>query len=83
MFRKESTNDPVNHPRHYQSNGAQCAKCTAEIECIDITRHMNFNLGNAIKYIWRYQAKSGLEDLLKARWYLDDFIKQLEMKVKT
>lgn len=82
MFRKDSNNnhDPVNHPKHYQSNGAICPKCSAEIECIDVTRHMNFNLGNAVKYLWRWQEKGGLEDLKKARWYLEDEIKQREAK---
>jgi hypothetical protein len=82
MFRKDTQHDPVNHPKHYQSQGAACPKCSAEIECIDVTRHMNFNLGNAVKYIWRYESKNGLEDLKKAKWYLDDFIKQLEAETK-
>ena len=44
------------------------------IECIDITRHMGFNLGNALKYIWRADLKneSPVEDLKKATWYLLD-----------
>jgi hypothetical protein len=39
---------------------------------------MGFSLGNAVKYLWRYQLKNGLEDLRKARWYLEDLIEQLE-----
>lgn len=83
MFRKngENQHDPVNHPKHYQSQGAVCPKCSAEIECLDIVRHMEFNLGNAVKYIWRYKQKNGLEDLQKARFYLDDFIKKLEAQI--
>ena len=65
--------DPVNHPKHYNNSPAKC-ECGRTIECIDITRHMGFNLGNAIKYIWRYADKNGLEDLKKAAWYLNDFI---------
>lgn len=65
--------DVVNHPKHYNNSPAKC-ECGRRIECIDITRHMNFNLGNALKYIWRFADKNGLEDLEKARWYLDDFI---------
>ena len=68
--------DPVNHPKHYNNSPAQC-NCGRRIECIDITRHMNFNLGNVMKYIWRAQDKNGLEDLQKARWYLDDEIRKL------
>lgn len=62
-------NDDINHPKHY-------AGYPASIECIDITRHLNFQLGNAVKYIWRAGKKGGLEkeieDLKKAEWYLWD-----------
>lgn len=47
------------------------------VECIDITRHMDFCLGNAFKYLFRCGSKgSPLEDLKKARWYLEDALKQ-------
>jgi hypothetical protein len=59
--------DPVNHPRHYLNH-------PSGVECIQITRHMGFNLGNAIKYIWRADLKNGLEDLEKAAWYIQDEI---------
>jgi len=64
----------VNHPRHYTSH-------PSGIECIEIVRHMNFNLGNAIKYLWRAGLKSEtnhIEDLKKAVWYIEDEIKRLE-----
>ena len=65
-------NDTVNHPAHYTVH-------PSGVECIQITRWMNFNLGNAIKYIWRAGNKgNALEDLKKARWYLDDEIKRRE-----
>lgn len=67
--------DPVNHPRHYTEH-------PSGVECITITRHMNFNLGNAIKYIWRASLKNGIEDLRKAVWYLNDEIARLESKGK-
>ncbi len=58
-------NDIVNHPPHYKSH-------PSGIECIQITEHMSFCLGNAIKYIWRADLKNdAIEDLKKARWYLD------------
>ena len=64
-------NDNINHPAHYTG-------VTAEIECIDIARHLNFQLGNAFKYVWRAGKKGGsameLEDLKKALWYLQDSI---------
>ena len=57
--------DPVNHPRHYTEH-------PSGVECIQITEHMNFCLGNAVKYIWRAGLKHDtVEDLQKARWYLD------------
>lgn len=63
--------DPVNHPKHYTSH-------PSGIECITVTEHMNFNLGNAVKYIWRGEDKGNhLQDLQKARWYIDREIKRL------
>lgn len=62
--------DPVNHPKHYEGHHVT-------VECIDIARHMNFQLGNAFKYVWRAGKKGGagkeIEDLKKAQWYLYDF----------
>lgn len=57
-------NDAVNHPKHYTTH-------PSGIECIQITEHMGFNLGNAVKYIWRADLKANaIEDLKKAAWYL-------------
>lgn len=54
--------DPVNHPPHYNSSKAKC-ECGRRIECIDVTRHLGFNVGNAIKYLWRCELKnSTIED---------------------
>ena len=56
--------DLVNHPPHYTAH-------PSGVECIEITEHMGFNLGNAIKYIWRADLKAdALEDLRKALWYV-------------
>lgn len=65
--------DPVNHPKHYNSH-------PAGIECITVTEHMNFNLGNAVKYIWRVGLKSEdpIVDLEKARWYVEREIARLK-----
>lgn len=61
----KSTTDQVNHPKHYTEH-------PSGIECIQITEHMGFNLGNALKYIWRCDLKKdAIEDLKKARWYID------------
>lgn len=71
--------DNVNHPKHYTSD-------PSGIECIDITRHRNFNIGNAIKYLWRAGLKldadksstnKQIEDLEKAVWYIVDEIHRL------
>lgn len=67
--------DNVNHPPHYISSSAICA-CGKLIECIDIVRNQNFCVGNAIKYMWRYRIKNGIEDLKKAIWYLKDQIQR-------
>ena len=66
--------DLINHPPHYNNAPCHC-ECGRKIECIDITRHMNFDLGNVIKYIWRAAWKNGLEDLKKAQWYMNDAVK--------
>jgi hypothetical protein len=61
-------NDNVNHPKHYTDH-------PSGIECIQITEHMNFCLGNAVKYIWRADLKNdAIEDLQKAQWYLNQEI---------
>ena len=58
-------NDSVNHPKHYTDH-------PSGIECIQITEHMGFCLGNAIKYIWRADLKNdAIEDLEKAKWYIE------------
>jgi len=68
--------DPVNNPPHYNQSEAKC-ECGRQIECIDVTRHLNFNIGNAIKYLWRCDLKNApVEDLRKAIWYIQDEIKQ-------
>ena len=57
--------DPVNHPKHYTEH-------PSGVECIQITEHMNFCLGNAVKYIWRADLKDdAIEDLQKAVWYIN------------
>ena len=72
--------DNVNHPKWYTQH-------PSGIECIEITRHYCFSIGNAIKYLWRAGLKvdvgltdkqKEIEDLNKAIWYIKDRIKQLE-----
>lgn len=67
----------IEHPSHYTSH-------PSGIECIQITEHMNFCLGNAIKYIWRADLKcDAIEDLRKARWYIDREIQRREKERST
>lgn len=78
----KTSDDKVNHPSHYTWLKDLCG-----IEVIDITRHMDFNLGNSIKYILRsgHKKEEGytdkqktIEDLKKAMWYLNDEISMLQ-----
>lgn len=67
--------DMVNHTPHYTSH-------PSGVECIEITEHMNFCVGNAMKYLWRAGEKGDvLEDLQKARWYIDREIARIEKKL--
>jgi len=68
--------DLVNHPPHYTQGG---------IECIDAIRasmskeqFLGYCKGNSLKYQWRYEAKGGVEDLKKAKWYLDRMIQEIQ-----
>jgi hypothetical protein len=74
--------DEVQHPRGYNSS-------PSGIECIEVTRHMNFNVGNAVKYLWRnglksdddgiaFDSRAAIVDLKKAMWYINDEIRRLE-----
>lgn len=65
--------DLINHPPHYTSH-------PSGVECIQVTEHMNFNLGNAMKYIWRAGLKSddAMDDLAKAGWYIEREMKRLK-----
>ena len=65
--------EQVHHPLHYQQH-------PAGIECISVVEHMSFNVGSAIKYLWRAGLKPGVDartDLEKARWFIDREIGRL------
>ncbi|HSG62658.1 MAG TPA: DUF3310 domain-containing protein [Pseudomonadales bacterium] len=66
--------DPVNHPRHYTDH-------PSGIECIQVTEHLSFCIGNAIKYLWRADLKydDAIEDLQKALWYIN---REIELRQK-
>jgi hypothetical protein len=66
--------DAVNHPPHYTQH-------PSGIECIEITEHYDFCIGNAIKYLWRQGLKDGesnIRDLKKAMWYINRAIEKIE-----
>ena len=73
--------DKVNHPKHY-TNGA--------VECIDAIASAVVGknpleavcVANVVKYLWRYTAKNGLEDVLKAKWYLDRLEKAVRSRTE-
>ena len=67
-------NDPVNHPSHYTEH-------PSGIECIQVTEHHSFCLGNAIKYLWRADLKhpDAIQDLKKAVWYIN---REIELRQK-
>ena len=65
--------DKVNNPSHYNSH-------PSGVECIQVAEHLNFCLGNAIKYIWRADDKENdIEDLRKAAWYVN---REIERRLK-
>jgi hypothetical protein len=68
-----SSSDPIN-PSHYKEGGIEC------IEAMKVALgggFLGYLRGNAIKYLWRYDKKNGVEDLKKARWYLDRLIQEV------
>ena len=72
--RLKITMENVNHPKHYNQ---------LPIECIDVVKHFDFCIGNVIKYCWRAGLKNSdteLQDLEKAKWYLEHRINELKSK---
>ena len=73
-YHEQREEDYVNSPKHYTGH-------PSEIECIQVAEHMGFNLGNALKYIWRCDLKgSGSQDLEKAIWYINRELKKRKSK---
>ena len=73
----ENVPDMVNHPQHYTQGGIECidalkaatvGKCGIEAVCV----------ANVIKYLWRYEKKNGIEDIRKAKFYIERLLKELE-----
>ena len=70
IAKRHAAADPVEMPSHYRH---------LPVECIDVAEHFGYRLGNVIKYVWRADHKGKpLEDLRKARFYLDREIAKRE-----
>lgn len=71
--------DNVNNPIHYMQGAIECIDCikAATINKVGIEA---FCVGNAIKYLFRYENKNGLEDVKKAQWYINRLIQELDEK---
>lgn len=65
-------NDCVNHPSHYEIGKFECIEVMEETQGVEAVK--NFCICNAFKYLYRHANKNGLEDIEKARWYLDKYI---------
>ena len=72
---KSQNRDSVNHPSHYTSGGIECIDC---IKAALGENFIGFLIGNVIKYSYRYKDKNGIEDLKKAKWYLESAIKEVK-----
>lgn len=70
--------DYVNHPPHYQTKSGLETIDVIEAFTEDLTGAEATNTGNVLKYMCRWKSKNGLEDLKKARWYLDRLIGHVE-----
>lgn len=73
VIEEESNNDDsnmVNHPSHYNQGGIECIDAIKSATC-DLNGLEAFCTGNAIKYLWRWKEKNGVEDLNKAIWYIN------------
>lgn len=69
-------NDPVNHPAHYTQGGIECIEALKA--ALGFEGFKSYCRGNIIKYLWRTEHKNKVQDLKKARWYLDRLIEESE-----
>lgn len=79
-------NSPVDHPNHYNRGGTEVIKIIEQsMEHVAMTPYpmVGFCIGNVIKYLLRFPAKGGVEDLKKARWYLERLISTMEKSDET
>lgn len=72
--------DVVNHPSHYETGKFECIDVMCEAVGVEAVK--NFCICNAFKYIYRHKRKNGVEDIKKAKWYIDKFIELVEEEAK-
>lgn len=76
---KKDLTDNVNHPKHYTQGKFECIDAIEEITK-PLDKFEAYLVGTILKYLWRFKFKNGLEDLKKARWYLDKLINKMEVE---
>lgn len=69
---EEKPIDNVNHPSHYETGKFECIDVMLETQGVEAVK--NFCICNAFKYLWRHNGKNGVEDIKKARWYIDKYL---------
>jgi len=74
--------DVVNRPEHYRQGGVECIEAIkAAVTTAPPVQAVY--VANILKYVWRYREKNGMQDLLKARWFLDELIKEVDHRDET
>lgn len=77
MKKKAKVKEAVNHPPHYNQGDIECIDAL-DAATINLTGIEAFNTASAIKYLWRWKQKNGVEDLKKSVWYINHLILRLE-----
>lgn len=76
-----TANDLVNHPSHYTSGGIECIDAMVAAFGKEAVSH--FCICNAFKYVWRSKLKNGIEDIEKAKWYLNKYMGLIDYDEET
>ena len=73
--------DVVNKPPHYNTSNIECIDAMAAmVEDADVTAHEAYCWQNSCKYLWRWNYKNGIEDLQKAKWYIERLIEEVDSR---
>jgi len=79
LIEDKDKEDMVNKPPHYTQGAIECIDVIEEITK-PCSKFEAYIIGTVLKYLWRFKFKNGLEDLKKARWYLDKLIGKMEVE---